>query len=154
LVVSANDLELVPYAAARDAFAADGTYVAIMAEEAARVGRDKHETHAWLSARGYPVSRRLPPEALAGEGPLPFPVIGKPARGSAAIGVSRVHERAELRSALDAVEDPVIEEMETGREFTVNVLAAEDGRFVCAVPHVRLEVRAGEVSKGRTFRHD
>jgi carbamoyl-phosphate synthase large subunit len=79
--------------------------------------------------------------------------VVKPACGSAAIGVRVAADAAQLRSALAALEDPVIEEREAGQEFTVNVLASREGELVCAVPHLRLEVRAGEVSKGRTFRH-
>jgi carbamoyl-phosphate synthase large subunit len=48
------------------------------------------------------------------------------------------------------VKDPVIEERASGLEYTVNVLIGRGGRVLSAVPHRRLEVRAGEVSKGVT----
>jgi len=50
-------------------------------------------------------------------------------------------------------EDLVVEEIARGFEYTVNVFVNREGRCVCAVPHRRLEVRAGEVSKGVTVRH-
>ncbi len=153
LLVSVNDHELRPLAEARDLFEEAGIYVAIVGAEAARVARDKRLTRAWLAARGYPVPRGWSPEHLPPERELPFPLVVKPACGSAGIGVRVVADAAQLRSALGALEDPVIEEREAGREFTVNVLASREGELVCAVPHLRLEVRAGEVSKGRTFRH-
>ena len=152
LVVSANDHELVPYAEARDLFEESGTYVAIMGAEAARISRDKRLTHDWLKERGFPVLRRWTPERLPPDADLTFPLIVKPAAGSAGIGVRTVGSGTELRAAVAALADPVVEEHATGREFTVNVLASREGRLVCAVPHLRLEVRAGEVSKGRTFR--
>ena len=153
LLVSVNDKELVAFAEARDRFEEAGTYVAIMGAEAARIARDKRLTHAWLAERDYPVPRRWPPDRLLADGELPFPLVVKPASGSAGIGVRTVSNPAELRSARAALEDPVVEERQTGQEFTVNVLASREGELVCAVPHLRLEVRAGEVSKGRTFRH-
>jgi carbamoyl-phosphate synthase large subunit len=42
--------------------------------------------------------------------------------------------------------------MARGREFTINVYVNSDGKCVCAVPHWRLETRAGEVSKGITVK--
>lgn len=153
LLLTVNDNELVPYAEARQLFAQAGVHVAIMDAEATRMGHDKRLTHEWLEARGYPVARRWTEGALAKASVVPFPVIVKPARGSAGIGVRSVASEAELHRALSELPDPVVEELQTGAEYTVNVFASRAAEFVCAVPHVRLEVRAGEVSKGRTFRH-
>lgn len=154
LVVSVNDAELPSYAEARDRFEAQGTYIAIPSAAAVRVTRDKRATHAWFVENEFPVPRRWPADAAGSFRDLPFPVIVKPARGSAGIGVRLARTPGELESAVAATADAVIEERQTGREFTVNVLASRDGELVCAVPHFRLEVRAGEVSKGRTFRHE
>jgi carbamoyl-phosphate synthase large subunit len=153
LVVSVNDQELVAYAEARDPFEQQGTYIAIPSAAGVRLTRDKRATHEWFVRNGFPVPKRWPAD-LRPLSPLPFPIIVKPARGSAGIGVHLVRSEADLPGALNATADPVIEERQTGREFTVNVLASKDGKLVCAVPHLRLETRAGEVSKGRTFRHE
>ena len=153
LVVSVNDQELVAYAEARGPFEQQGTYIAIPSAAAVRLTRDKRATHDWFVENGFPVPRRWPAEPPPAASELPFPIIVKPARGSAGIGVQLVRSKADLAGALETTVDPVIEERQTGREFTVNVLASHDGQLVCAVPHLRLETRAGEVSKGRTFRH-
>jgi len=154
LVVSVNDAELIQYAEARERFEEQGTYIAIAHPDAVRVSRDKHKTHAWFLENDFPAPRRWCTRPAPSLADLPLPVIVKPARGSAGIGVKLVRKREELEEVLHATEDPVIEEWQTGREFTVNVLASRDGQLVCAVPHLRLEVRGGEVSKGRTFRHE
>jgi carbamoyl-phosphate synthase large subunit len=153
LVVSVNDAELVGYAEARDRFEQQGTYIAIPCAEGVRMSRDKRKSHEWFLENGFPVPRRWLADPLPPPETLPYPVIVKPARGSAAVGVQLVRSRVELEKAVGSTADPVIEEWQTGREFTVNVLATRDGQFVCAVPHMRLEVRSGEVSKGRTFRN-
>jgi carbamoyl-phosphate synthase large subunit len=44
--------------------------------------------------------------------------------------------------------------MAKGREFTINLFVNRLGKCVCAVPHWRLEVRAGEVSKGVTVKDE
>jgi carbamoyl-phosphate synthase large subunit len=45
-----------------------------------------------------------------------------------------------------------VQELARGREFTVNLYVNRAGKCVCAVPHWRVEVRAGEVSKGITVK--
>jgi carbamoyl-phosphate synthase large subunit len=47
----------------------------------------------------------------------------------------------------------VVQATAPGDEYTVDVLVQRDGRCVCTVPRRRLEVRAGEVSKGVTVRN-
>lgn len=46
----------------------------------------------------------------------------------------------------------VVQTLARGREYTIDVLADRDGRCVCVVPRLRIEVRSGEVSKGVTVR--
>ena len=83
-----------------------------------------------------------------------WPLIAKPIVGGASIGVHVVPDAPAL-SMLAAQIDPdryVVQEKISGAEYTVNVFVDRAGRVRCAVPHRRLEVRAGEVSKGRTER--
>ncbi|MBI4566655.1 MAG: ATP-grasp domain-containing protein [Planctomycetes bacterium] len=152
LLLSVHDHELIPYADARDRFEQAGVYVAIPGPEAVRIARDKRACHAWLVRHGFPVAHRWLPEDTPTS--LLYPVVVKPAQGSAGRGVVFVRNARELDQALCATQNPVIEELLTGDEFTVNVLASRDGQLVCAVPHLRLEVRSGEVSKGRTFHNE
>ena len=153
LLVSVNDAELVAFSEARDRFEEQGTYIAIPGAEGVHMSRDKRKTHEWFLENGFPTPRRWSADFRPPPGKLPAPLIVKPARGSAGIGVQLVRTAEELAAAVRATADPVIEEWQTGREFTVNVLASRDGQFVCGIPHLRLEVRSGEVSKGRTFKH-
>ncbi len=56
-------------------------------------------------------------------------------------------------SVLAQPEEIIVQEFARGDEYTINVFVDRHGRAICAVPHVRLEVRAGEVSKGMTVKH-
>lgn len=58
----------------------------------------------------------------------------------------------EVRGLAIAPENLVAQELWTGKEYTVNVYFDAQGQLRCAVPHVRIETRAGEVSKGVTER--
>ncbi len=152
LVVPTIDTELPAYAAVRGEFEKIGTTVAISAPETVRIGGDKIRTQEWLRGEGFPTVRQGSVEevrsSLAG---WPFPLVVKPAAGSASIGVRLVRSRREFDAAAE-VPGAIVQTVAQGTEHTVDVLVDRAGRVVCAVPRRRLEVRAGEVSKGMTVR--
>ncbi|MDA1234034.1 MAG: ATP-grasp domain-containing protein [Acidobacteria bacterium] len=152
-IVPTIDTELAVLAAHRDELQSTGAALWLSSCETIEISADKRETNRWLHNNGFPaVSQFTPFEALEQVSALPFPLIAKPARGSASVGVKRIHNRAELEACLNR--DLVIETLAPGVEYTVHVWAGAKGRALCAVPCRRLEVRAGEVSKGRTEKHD
>jgi hypothetical protein len=59
-----------------------------------------------------------------------------------------------LRRFRKASGEVVLQEFIRGQEFTVDVYAGLDGVPRVAVPRQRLQVRAGEVAKGLTMRHE
>jgi carbamoyl-phosphate synthase large subunit len=150
LVVPTIDTELPVLATHRSRFADIGTVVAVSSPDVIAIGQDKVRTHAWLIENGLPT---IPQVKLQGDDSLPngwrFPALVKPRAGSAAVGVRVVHDRAELEVATRDGEF-VMQALAKGNEYTVDVLTDLGGRFVCAVPRRRIEVRAGEVSKGVT----
>jgi carbamoyl-phosphate synthase large subunit len=81
-----------------------------------------------------------------------FPLVVKPAGGSASQGVLKVHDVEGLRAA-SRHGDFIVQTLASGREYTIDVLVNRDGKCVCAVPRKRIEVRGGEVTKGVTVRH-
>ena len=154
LLVPTIDTELAAYAAHRRAFADIGVAVSVSAPETIAIAADKVLTHRWLVDNGFPTVRQaLPGEVMARPEDWSFPVIAKPRGGSAGMGVSCVRTREALRVAMEERDDLVIQEIAPGHEYTVNVYVDASGHCRCAVPHCRLEVRAGEVSKGVTVKH-
>ena len=157
LVVPTIDPELPVYAAARERFAAAGVTVAVSSPEAVALAADKRATHRWLASHGLPtVAQGTPADVAADPAAWPFPLVVKPRRGSAGIGVAVVHDADELALAARRVGgeggSAVVEARAPGDEHTIDVLVDRGGRCVSAVPRRRLEVRAGEVSKGVTVR--
>lgn len=152
LVVPTIDTELSAYASARGEFERVGTVVAVSGPATVAIGGNKIATQEWLRREGFPTVRQGTPEEVCSEAAAwPFPLIVKPAGGSASIGVSRVTTREELEAA-SKVPDAIVQTVARGVEHTVDVLVNKPGKAVCAVPRRRLEVRAGEVSKGITVR--
>jgi carbamoyl-phosphate synthase large subunit len=66
--------------------------------------------------------------------------------------VRRIQTRLELEALTQTSDGCVVQEIAAGREFTINVYVNRSGECICAVPHWRMEVRAGEVSKGITVK--
>lgn len=151
LVVPTIDPELLPLSLARSAFAAVGTHVAVSDPGVVEMARDKLATASFLSAHHIPSPRSMDlGEGGAIPADWPWPAIIKPRHGSGSRGLRISAGPDDL---LDVVEEPMIlQERLTGAEFTVNMFFARDGGLRCAIPHERLQVRAGEVEKGRTRR--
>jgi carbamoyl-phosphate synthase large subunit len=152
LVVPTHDGELAAYAEAKQRFEAAGVSVSVSALATVLIGRDKTRTNAWLRQQGFPTVRQaLPAAVLAHSDEWRFPLLTKPRHGSAGIGVARIADAdaLERRSRLDIV----CEELAGGDEHTIDVLVGSRGRCLAAVPRRRIEVRAGEVSKGVTVHH-
>ena len=82
-----------------------------------------------------------------------FPLIIKPDRGSASVGVYQIRNRTELDFFANYVENPIIQELISGEEYTIDVLVNFQGKAISIVPRSRLETRAGETSKGTTVKN-
>jgi len=154
LVVPTIDTELCYYAAARRAFKDAGTTVGVSDPTTITLCEDKVFTHDWLVSNGFPAPRQSTPlEVLQGSRLWDFPVVVKPRNGSASSGV-RIIESVEDLQGVSKNSSLILQEFIRGQEFTVNVFIDRKGRCLCAIPHRRMEVRGGEVSKGITVRHE
>jgi carbamoyl-phosphate synthase large subunit len=154
LVIPTIDTELLPLAEARHEFETIGTRVAVSDLETVAMARDKLRTATFLERHGVASPRTVPATTLL-EKPdaLQFPVILKKIDGSSSIGLKEA-------AGIDEVRDPqldltryIAQEKWIGREYTVNLFFDDAGHCRAAVPHLRCEIRAGEVSKGVTLRH-
>ncbi len=151
LVVPLIDWELHVVARERARFEEAGVRLLVSSERVTEICRDKQETFAFLSEHGIGVPRLLTyEEACAG----PFPVIVKARFGSSAKGVHRVMRCQDLPRFRNGGDGVIFQEYVEGPEYTVDVWAGLDGVPRVAVPRQRLQVRAGEVSKGRTVRDE
>jgi carbamoyl-phosphate synthase large subunit len=152
LVIPTIDPELPIYAAAAPRFRDAGIVTCISGPEAVQIGADKAATNRWLAQNRFPAVRQsVPAEVLSHTEAWNLPLIAKPRGGSASIGVRTIGNWTDLE-VLAGHPDYVVEEKASGREFTINAYVSRDGECICAIPHWRFEVRAGEVSKGVTIK--
>lgn len=151
LIVPTIDPELLPLSQAADAFAATGTRVHVSPPSVIEVVRDKARTAEVFGAAGVPVPRTVDLDTLRmTPGALRWPVFAKPSGGSASRGLA-VFDRIEDVPA--RFEEPMVfQDRLTGPEYTINMFIDASGTLQTVVPHLRLQIRAGEVEKGRTER--
>jgi len=80
-----------------------------------------------------------------------LPVVVKPRRGSGSRGVRVIERPEELGEGVDG--DWLIQEFLPGCEYSLDVLASQDGEVRAVVPRVRLKIDSGIAITGRTV-HD
>ena len=148
-IISGLDPELPVLSGLRDELARAGVRAWVSSPECVELCGDKRQTNQWLRDNKFPTVR----QAELGDAGLPLPVFVKPARGSASEGVRQIRTADELAAAESLPGPWIAEEVAPGREFTIHTYVDMEGRCRIAVPCERLEVRAGEVSKGATVKH-
>lgn len=149
LVVPTIDTELTVLAASRERFSAQGVMVSVSAPRAVQIASDKRMTHEWLTELGAPTVEQWGPSNVTDSTFVRHQrLLVKPRTGSMSKGVRLVRDPSEL----DENEDVVIQAIAEGVEYTASTYVTRSGRCLEVVPRERIEVRAGEVSKGRTRR--
>lgn len=147
-IVPTIDPELPVFAAHRDVFRAAGHDVFVSSPEVIELSADKWKLYQWLTTHGFPTVATWEARSFNG-GDATTPVVAKPRGGSSSIGV--IH--AATGSALPLAElsdDYLIQHRASGIEITIDFAVTATGMLLGTVPRRRLEVRAGEVSKGVT----
>lgn len=152
VLVPLIDTELAVLARHREELLREGCHAIVSDLEQVLVTRDKALTAEHFRRLGFDAPRVYAADELRDPEALRYPLFVKPAGGSSSIGAVRIETPAELRYALEHTLDPVVQSCEQGDEFTIDVFCDLAGQVRCAVPRKRLEVRAGEVSKGLTVK--
>ncbi|MCM1518944.1 MAG: ATP-grasp domain-containing protein [Pseudoflavonifractor sp.] len=108
---------------------------------------DKIQADQEFRAVGIPV-----PQSYV-KGRPAFPLIAKPRFGSASKGIQVITGPRQFKNIVSGDDMYIIQEyIANRREYTVDCFVSDDGRIICAVPRIRLEVIGGEVSRTMTVR--
>ncbi len=153
LLIPLIDPDVEVFSHCSDEFKNAGIDVAVSSRALVKLARDKLRTADFLKAKGISVPRSAPLEAVVvTPDDWRWPLIVKPRSGSSSIGVHVVDSPAALAN-IGPLDNYVAQEILKGKECTVNLFFDRSGTLRSAVPHLRCEVRAGEVSKALTWRH-
>lgn len=141
VVVPTRDAELAVVAGAKAQLAGMGVTAVVPSPEALDLCQDKRRFVQFCAAQGLATPRTYAP----GETPERFPVFVRPVRGAGGKGARQVQTAGELPPRGDLL----VQAVETGPEYTVDVLMGLAGRPLQAVARQRLVVRDGEAVKSR-----
>ncbi|WP_214825912.1 ATP-grasp domain-containing protein [Exiguobacterium algae] len=125
-----------------------GAIVLISPVESIKICRDKIRFQRFLEDHGFGAPRMIEVEGLDPT-QMQFPLFIKPKSGSASIHTFKVNNEGELRTYLNVIKDPILQEFITGEEYTVDVFVDFNGKIISVCPRLRMETRGGEVSKGK-----
>jgi len=151
LLISLLDTDLIKLSKNKKSFEKIGTKVLISSCKVINICQDKTKTFNFLKKNGIPTPNLIDIDEVIST-KKGFPFIIKPSHGSASKGVFKVNNVEELKFYRSKIKNPILQEFVVGDEFTVDVLADFQSNIKSIVPRKRLEVRAGEVSKGMTVK--
>jgi carbamoyl-phosphate synthase large subunit len=149
LVVPTIDTELVVLAELKSALATNGTTAVISGLPFVKLCRDKRQSGLLFNQIGFRY-----PEIYTQDHTV-FPMFVKPLDGSSSKD-SQLVKSAEELVAVNTKEKRLMFMEYIGKpyqEFTIDCYFNCSGLLLCAVPRLRIETRAGEVSKGYTRKH-
>ncbi len=152
LLVPTVDLDLKLLAQNKPKFEATGCSVLVSALNVIDICQDKRKTYRFLVKNGFGTVRTMSIKNALKE-KLDWPCFLKPWDGYASRGNAIVNNRKEFLFYSKRIPNPICQEFVEGTEYTCDVYVDFDMTVRCVVPRKRIEVRAGEVSKGQVIKN-
>jgi carbamoyl-phosphate synthase large subunit len=153
LLVPTVDLDLKLLARNKPKFAAIGCCVLISTPQVVDICQDKRKTHRFLVRNGFDTPLTMSVRTALSRKKINWPCFLKPWDGYASRGNALVNNRRELLFFAKRIPNPICQEFINGTEHTCDVYVDFSMKVRCVVPRKRIEVRAGEVSKGQVVKH-
>ena len=153
LLIPTVDLDLKLLAQNKPKFAAAGCCVLVSTPDVVDICQDKRKTFRFLLKNGFDTPLTMSPRAALSKKKLNWPCFLKPWDGYASRGNAIVNNREELSLFAKRIPNTICQEFIKGTEYTCDVYVDFNMEVRCVVPRKRIEVRAGEVSKGQVVKH-
>jgi len=165
LLVPTVDLDLKRLAQNKPKFAAVGCRVLVSDPAVIDICQDKRKTYKFLLKNNFDAPVTLSIRAalknltnrkssiINRQSQTRFPLFVKPWDGYAGRGNAVVNNRKELLFYAKRIPNPICQKLVKGTEYTCDVYVDFGMKVRCVVPRRRIEVRAGEVSKGQTAKN-
>jgi len=153
LLVPTVDLDLKRLAQNKSKFAALGCRVLVSDPEVIDICQDKRNTYRFLVKNGFDTALTISVRSALSKTNIEWPCFLKPWDGYAGRGNAIVNNRRELLFYAKSIPNAICQELVEGTEYTCDVYVDFDMKVRCVVPRKRIEVRAGEVSKGQVAKN-
>lgn len=151
MVIPTIDTELYVLANIKQKFEKQGIHVIVSDPTFISICRDKRNTSKFF--KQHQIAIPAPIDILHPK----FPMFAKPYDGSLSTNLHFIKSAEELTSEI--LNDPKLIFMEyidksIYKEYTVDLYYGSDNRVKSIVPRERIEIRAGEINKGRTAKNE
>lgn len=151
MIIPTIDTELLVLADLKEMFASYGVHIMVSDSPFVEICRDKRNTGAFFHTHGIRVPREIDKY-----NPV-FPMFAKPYDGSLSTNLHYIKSEEDLTSEI--LNDSKLLFMEyidkqVYKEFTVDMYYGGDNKVKCIIPRERIEIRAGEINKGRTVKNE
>ena len=162
LLVPTVDLDLKRLAQNKPKFAAMGCRVLVSDPEVIDICQDKRKTYKFLLKNNFDTPatgsirtalKNSQSSIVNSKSETRFPCFLKPWDGYAGRGNAVINNRKELLFYAKRIPNAICQELVEGTEYTCDVYVDFGMKVRCVVPRKRIEVRAGEVSKGQVAKN-
>jgi carbamoyl-phosphate synthase large subunit len=153
LLVPTVDLDLKILSQNKAKFAALGCRALVSTPDVVDICQDKRKTYRFLVKNGFDTPVTMSISSALSKRKLNWPCFLKPWDGYAGRGNAVVKNRRELLLFGKRIPNAICQEFVEGIEHTCDVYVGFDMKVRCVVPRKRIEVRAGEVSKGQIVKN-
>ncbi|MGQ0669603.1 MAG: ATP-grasp domain-containing protein [Actinomycetota bacterium] len=150
LIIPLLDPDVPVLARGRRQLEATGARLLVIPDAGVEIATDKLETYRFFQRLNIPTPRSWSPDEVRPD-ELEYPVFVKPRFGSGGEYAVTARNRRELAFFLGYVREPIVQEWLPGPEITSDVLCDLQGGVLAVVCRERIEVRWGEVAKGKTI---
>ncbi|MGE7880575.1 ATP-grasp domain-containing protein [Bacillus sp. NPDC094077] len=149
LIIPLIDTELMLLANNAKVFEGIGVKVLVSSMELNKIANNKKYTYNFFVSNNIPTPRIYSDEEIERK-EYQFPLLIKPYDGSSSKGVTKIMNEKELEFFKEYIPNAMIQEYVSGEEYTIDIMVDFYGNIKTIVPRLRIETRAGEVSKGMT----
>jgi len=153
LLVPTVDLDLKVLARNKPKFTAAGCHVLVSAPEVVDICQDKRKTYRFLVKNGFDTALTMGVRSALSKKKLNWPCFLKPWDGYAGRENALVKNRTELLFYAKRIKNAICQEFIKGTEYSCDVYVDFCLKVRCVVPRKRIEIRAGEVSKGQVVKN-
>jgi len=153
LLIPTVDLDLKVLARNKSKFASMGCRVLVSTPQVVDICQDKRKTYRFLAKNGFDTALTMSVRSALSKRKLNWPCFLKPWDGYAGRGNAVVNNRTELLFYAKRIPNAICQEFIEGTEYTCDVYIDFGMKVRCVVPRKRIEIRAGEVSKGQVVKN-
>jgi len=153
LLIPTVDLDLKVLARNKTKFTALGCRVLVSTPQVIDICQDKRKTYQFLAKNGFDTALTMSVRSALSKKKLNWPCFLKPWNGSAGKQNTIVNNRRELSFYAQRIPNAICQEFIEGTEYSCDVYVDFGMRVRCVVPRKRIEIRAGEVSKGQVVKN-